>query len=116
MATRHKLGTSRFTRPCARRALGWSRPGSVLFAHLAGMQTTTNTRDGVDIFDTVLTLSELAARLRVSVQTIYDLRSQGSGPRGFRVGREIRFRTNEIDSWLSRMEEADSPRHHDGAG
>jgi excisionase family DNA binding protein len=69
------------------------------------METNTDT------LDSVLSLSELAARLGVSVQTIYDLRSQGRGSRGFRVGRELRFRVSEIDAWLARMEEADSARH-----
>ena len=55
------------------------------------MDTTTET------LDTVLSLSELA-RLGVTVQTIYDLRGRGRGPRGFRVGRELRFRVSEIDS------------------
>jgi excisionase family DNA binding protein len=64
-----------------------------------------------EVFEAVLSLSELAARLRVSVQTIYDLRSQGRGPRGFRVGRELRFRASEIDAWLARMEQADAARH-----
>jgi len=61
--------------------------------------------------DTVLSLFELAARLGVTVQTIYDLRSQGRGPRGFRVARELRFRVTEIDAWLARMEGADAARH-----
>jgi excisionase family DNA binding protein len=74
------------------------------------MDTNTET------LDTVLSLSELAARLRVSVQTLYDLRSQGRGPRGFRVGRELRFRASEIDAWLARMEEADAARHPQGPG
>jgi excisionase family DNA binding protein len=69
------------------------------------METNTDT------LDAILSLSELAARLRVSVQTIYDLRSQGRGPRGFHVGRELRFRASEIDAWLARMEEADAARH-----
>jgi excisionase family DNA binding protein len=64
-----------------------------------------------DVIEPVLSMSELAARLRVSVQTLYDLRSQGRGPRGFRVGRELRFRLSEVDSWLGRMEEADAERH-----
>lgn len=64
-----------------------------------------------DSLEPVLTLSELAARLCVSVQTLYDLRSQGRGPRGFRVGRQLRFRVSEIDGWLARMEEADAERH-----
>jgi excisionase family DNA binding protein len=59
----------------------------------------------------VLSLSELATRLQVSSQTIYDLRSQGRGPRGFRVGRELRFRLSEVDAWLARLEGADAERH-----
>ena len=42
-------------------------------------------------------LAELAAQLKVSVQTIYDLRSKGRGPRGFRVGTQLRFRESEIE-------------------
>ena len=50
----------------------------------------------------------------VSAQTIYDLRSQGRGPRGFRVGRELRFRVSEIEAWLARMEQDDAQRHPAG--
>jgi predicted DNA-binding transcriptional regulator AlpA len=64
------------------------------------METNNAYRDAIE---QVLSMSELAARLRVSVQTIYDLRSQGRGPRGVRV--------SEVDSWLARMEEADEQRH-----
>ena len=35
----------------------------------------------------ILSLPELASRLGVTAQTIYDLRNQGRGPRGFRLGR-----------------------------
>src|SRR4051794_14286833 len=58
--------------------------------------------------DAVVTLSQLAARLGVNVQTLYDLRSQGRGPRGFRVGRELRFRVGEVDAWLAQMEADDA--------
>ena len=51
-----------------------------------------------------VSLAELAAQLKVSVQTIYDLRSKGRGPRGFRVGTQLRFRESEIDAWVQRME------------
>jgi excisionase family DNA binding protein len=66
----------------------------------------------LSIVDGVLSLSELCAQLQVSAQTIYDLRSQGRGPRGFRVGRELRFRVSEVDAWLSRLESDDDRRHH----
>jgi excisionase family DNA binding protein len=61
-----------------------------------------------------LTLAELADRLCVSTQTLYDLRSQGRGPRGFRIGRHLRFRVSEIDAWLARLEDADADRHPAG--
>ena len=105
MPTQHKLGSSSLFFAPRRPLLGRSRPRSGVLAHLIGMETNTDT------LDSVLSLSELAARLGVSVQTIYDLRSQGRGPRGFRIGREIRFRVSEIDAWLARMEEADAARH-----
>jgi len=61
-----------------------------------------------------LSLPELAARLGVTPQTIYDLRSQGRGPRGVRVGRQLRFRVSEVDAWLARMEDEDARRHSAG--
>jgi excisionase family DNA binding protein len=64
----------------------------------------------------VITLSQLASQLGVSVQTLYDLRSQGRGPRGFRVGRELRFRVSEVDAWLAQMEVDDAERHPRQAG
>ena len=108
MATRHKLGSSSPLLAPSPPALGGARPGSESLAHLSVMETTNVQRD---VIEQILSTSELAARLRVSVQTLYDLRSQGRGPRGFRVGRELRFRLSEVDSWLSRMEEADEQRH-----
>jgi excisionase family DNA binding protein len=66
------------------------------------------------VFELALSVQELAAQLHVSAQTIYDLRSQGRGPTGFRVGRHLRFRTSEIEAWLSRLEGEDCERHPSG--
>lgn len=63
-----------------------------------------------DAFEPVLSTSDLVERLHVSVQTLYDLRSRGCGPRGFRVGRELRFRLSEVEAWLRRLEQADGDR------
>ncbi len=94
------------------------RARAALLAHLCGMEITAQRaharRSAEHGFDPVVTLSQLAAQLGVSVQTLYDLRSQGRGPRGFRVGRELRFRVSEIDSWLSQMEADDAARHPHG--
>lgn len=84
-------------------------------AHLAGMDTINTINTTPDVIEPVLTLSELAASLSVSAQTLYDLRSKGRGPRGFRIGRELRFRQSEVDAWLARLEAADDARHPSGA-
>jgi excisionase family DNA binding protein len=75
----------------------------------------TNTHSKAEL-GSVFTLSQLAAELGVTVQTLYDLRSQGRGPRGFRVGRELRFRVSEVDAWLAQMEADDAERHPRQAG
>lgn len=71
-------------------------------------------RPPLKIVEQVLSLSELCAHLQVTAQTIYDLRSQGRGPRGFRVGRELRFRISEVEGWLKRMEQDDDRRRISG--
>lgn len=52
----------------------------------------------------------------VTVQTLYDRCSQGHGPRGFRVGREVLLRVSEVDAWLAHMEVAYAERHPRQAG
>ena len=108
MKSRHKLGTSATPAPASRRQRAWSRWLSARPAHLRDMETT-NAHPAA--LEAVLSISELAAELGVSVQAIYDLRSQGRGPRGFRVGRELRFRVSEVEAWLAGLEEADEQRH-----
>lgn len=99
--------------------LGRQRITSVTGAHLWCMNTTqsasSTTADHDDnvshgAFEASYSVKDLADELHVSVQTIYDLRTQGRGPVGFRIGRCLRFRRSEIDTWLSRLEEEDAQR------
>lgn len=83
-------------------ALGPARRRSGGLAHLLSM---THLAHPVTGLEPVLTTSELAAHLGVPVQTIHDLRHAGRGPRGIRIGRELRFRVSEIEAWLSALEE-----------
>ncbi|MDT0143166.1 helix-turn-helix domain-containing protein [Microbacterium sp. PRC9] len=53
----------------------------------------------------MLTTSELAEYLGVHVQAIYDLRADGRGPAGIRVGRELRYRVSDVRNWLDRLHE-----------
>lgn len=52
--------------------------------------------------------SELADYLGVQVQAIYDLRTDGRGPSGIRVGREIRYRVSDVRHWLDDLHEQKS--------
>ena len=62
----------------------------------------------------VLTTSELAAYLGVHVQAIYDLRTDGRGPSGIRVGREIRYRVSDVLRWLDGLHEPERSLTSDG--
>ena len=119
MTTRHLFATNAHRTRALPGSLGGSRPSADRLVHLLGMDTTTHANDTTDrprltLIEQVLTLSELCAHLHVPAQTIYDLRSQGRGPRGFRVGRELRFRISEVEAWLARMESDDDRRHDVG--
>ena len=119
MAVPHLFRSYRASRGVLGVRLGVSRRCEEGLAHLPGMDT----RPGRDaepegarslVLEQVVSLTDLCRHLNVSVQTLYDLRSQGRGPRGFRVGRELRFRVSEIDAWLARMESHDGERQSDG--
>ena len=112
MATGHLLDTFRASLDLGPPGPGRSRPASVGLAHLGVMDTTHSTRDALE---PVFTIAELATELSVSTQALYDLRSKGRGPNGFRVGRQLRFRQSEIQSWLARLEGEDHNRHDPGA-
>ncbi len=113
MTTQRKVSTKSIGWPGHSASLGPSRPAAAQLAHLVCMTTTTPSETALG---PVLTLSQLASQLGVTVQTLYDLRSQGRGPRGFRVGRELRFRVSEVDAWLAQLEADDAERHPRQAG
>jgi predicted DNA-binding transcriptional regulator AlpA len=43
--------------------------------------------------------------LDVDERVIYNQRYLGKGPRGARIGRELRFRRSEINRWLAERED-----------
>ncbi|MFJ7063182.1 helix-turn-helix transcriptional regulator [Streptomyces microflavus] len=57
--------------------------------------------------DRYLTPIDLADLLGVSIETIYQWRRKDTGPRGFRVGRHLRYDPEDVRAWVaSLMEEA----------
>jgi excisionase family DNA binding protein len=119
VATLQIFATYWFGAPCLSGGFGGSRELAGGLAHLLVMDTRSRDtnpegRAQLTLIEQVLSLSELCTHLGVSAQTIYDLRCQGRGPRGFRVGRELRFRISEVQAWLDRMEQDDDRRHVPG--
>jgi len=54
----------------------------------------------VDSVDRLLSVDEVASVLGVPVATLYAWRYRGTGPRGLRVGRHLRYRRCDLDAWI----------------
>ncbi|WP_395695054.1 helix-turn-helix transcriptional regulator [Nocardioides sp.] len=57
-----------------------------------------------------LTTEELAAYLKVPVPTVRAWRHNGTGPKGIRLGRHVRYRRTDVDRWIENHERAQRPR------
>ena len=44
---------------------------------------------------------ELATELGIPVKTIYQWRYRRTGPKAHRIGRHVRFRRRDIETWLT---------------
>ena len=53
-----------------------------------------------DALPELLSLKDLAEYLGYPASTLYYWRTQGKGPPGFQVGKQLRFRAASIDAWL----------------
>jgi excisionase family DNA binding protein len=54
----------------------------------------------------LLTLEQLSELLQVPRQTVYRWRAHGSGPRGFRVGKHVRYDIADVMRWLDSRRDA----------
>jgi excisionase family DNA binding protein len=64
----------------------------------AAMQTS-NTAD--PLWD----MDQLSAYLKVPKRTLYRWRTENYGPRGFRLGRHVRYPQSEVMEWIRQMEQ-----------
>lgn len=80
---------------------------SVNFAHTSGGKRSEGGRH--DLPETeLLTVNDLARVLCVPKATIYRWRYMGAGPRGYSIGRYVRFRWADVEAWLKeRADESD---------
>ena len=61
-------------------------------------------------FEPLLSAQELAEFLHVPIATIYAWRYRRQGPPGLRVGRHLRYRSRDIEQWISRQFEVSPER------
>lgn len=64
----------------------------------------TESRDGED---RLMTLSEVSDLLGVPIATLYGWRYRGEGPRGYKIGRLVRYRRAAVEAWIE--SQADRP-------
>jgi excisionase family DNA binding protein len=62
----------------------------------------TTTRPAVQsaTIESLWTIEEVSAFLRVPVATLYRWRTTGTGPGAFRVGRHLRYDPTAVQAWL----------------
>lgn len=60
----------------------------------------TATPEATHVGDELMSIQEVAALVRVPEATVRYWRHLGEGPRGFRVGRSVRFWRTEVVQWL----------------
>ena len=55
---------------------------------------------GDPVFDPLLTIDQLAQWLGKPKGTLYQWRSRSMGPRGIKVGNDLRYRRSEVEAYL----------------
>lgn len=60
-----------------------------------------------------LSLEQIASELGIPLRTLYNRRSQGDGPRGYRIGKHVRVKRSDLDAWLEAQ--SDSARRGEAA-
>jgi excisionase family DNA binding protein len=64
------------------------------------MATPIPAQDIASPLPELLSVQQLADYLGVPVSTIYAWRTRGTAPLGFRVGKQLRFRAEDVAAWL----------------
>lgn len=68
----------------------------------------SRTHDHAGQVDRLVSAQELADYLEIPVKTVYTWRHRNTGPRGFRVGKHLRFRWSDVERWLAGLAAEDA--------
>jgi excisionase family DNA binding protein len=60
----------------------------------------------------MMSTKALAEHLGVPVNTIYQWRVRGAGPRAARIGRHLRWSVEEVERWIAQQTEPERPNGH----
>jgi excisionase family DNA binding protein len=60
----------------------------------------------------LLTITEAAELLRAPVATLRYWRHLGVGPAGFRLGRRVLYRQDDLEQWVTDRHDAAAARHN----
>jgi predicted DNA-binding transcriptional regulator AlpA len=61
-----------------------------------------------------LTTAEVARLARAPESTVRYWRQCGRGPRGFKIGRRVVYRLEEVEAWISRCDAGDTDAYRSG--
>jgi excisionase family DNA binding protein len=53
----------------------------------------------------LLTIAEVAEVLEIPVKTLRDWRHKGYGPKGIKLGHQLRWRPSEVERWVQEQED-----------
>ncbi len=76
------------------RSVHWSRQRD------RGITIATETRDTFPTLPSLLSVRQLSELLQIPVSTIYGWRYKREGPKASKVGRYLRFSTDDVLRWL----------------
>jgi excisionase family DNA binding protein len=74
------------------------------------MTTSSRSVGGLEL---MLTIDELSEYLAVPVRTLYDWRLSGRGPHAVHVGRQLRYRVSDVQTWLDSQREVTVGEPHE---
>jgi excisionase family DNA binding protein len=57
--------------------------------------------------DALLSPQQLADYLGVPLASVYRWRYEGTGPRGIKVGKHVRYRRRDVEAWLETRTDPD---------
>jgi predicted DNA-binding transcriptional regulator AlpA len=58
------------------------------------------TRTSAVNHESLVPLSDVADYFGVPIETFYSWRKKGKAPKGFKVGRAVKYRWSEVEAWL----------------